>query len=57
MAGPVCNLGTVALLTGVIPNIARLILNPVWGWFFDGINFFVLGLALNVGFALGIVLL
>jgi hypothetical protein len=52
--GQLLTAGTVALLTGVIPNIARLILNPVWGWLFDHMNFFVLRLALNVGFALGI---
>ena len=45
---------TIALLTGVIPNIARLILNPIWGWLFDHMNFFVLRLTLNLGFALGI---
>jgi MFS family permease len=44
----------VAFLTGVIPNVARLILSPVWGWFFDRMNFFVLRAALNVGFAVGI---
>jgi MFS family permease len=43
-----------AFSAGVIPNIARLILNPVWGWLFDRMNFFVLRLTLNVGFALGI---
>jgi MFS family permease len=45
---------TIALLTGVIPNIARLILSPVWGWLFDRMNFFVLRITLNAGFALGI---
>jgi len=45
---------TVALLTGVIPNIARLLLSPVWGWAFDRMNFFVLRVVLNLGFALGI---
>lgn len=44
----------VAFLTGVIPNVARLILSPVWGWLFDRMNFFVLRAALNVGFAVGI---
>jgi len=43
----------IALFTGVIPNIARLAMSPVWGWFFDRINFFVLRIALNTGFALG----
>lgn len=45
---------SVALLTGVIPNVARLIMNPVWGWLFDRMNFFALRFTLNIGFALGI---
>jgi MFS family permease len=47
--------GMVALFTGVIPNVARLILNPVWGWLFDRMNFFVLRITLNCGFVLGII--
>jgi MFS family permease len=43
----------VALFTGVIPNLARLVVSPVWGWLFDRMNFFVLRIALNTGFALG----
>jgi hypothetical protein len=43
----------IAVLTGVIPNVARLILSPVWGWLFDHTNFFVLRITLNIGFALG----
>jgi hypothetical protein len=46
---------TVALLTGVIPHLVRLVLSPVWGWLFDHINFFALRVVLNLGFALGIV--
>lgn len=46
--------GMIALLTGVIPNVARLILSPVWGWLFDHMNFFMLRVFLNLGFALGI---
>ncbi len=45
---------TIAVLTGVVPNAARLVLNPLWGWLFDRMNFFVLRMALNVGFLLGI---
>jgi hypothetical protein len=45
--------GLIAVLTGVIPNVARLILSPIWGWLFDRTNFFVLRITLNVGFALG----
>jgi MFS family permease len=44
----------IALLTGVIPNCARLLMNPVWGWMFDRINFFALRISLNIGFAIGI---
>lgn len=44
----------VALLVGVVPNIARLVLSPFWGWAFDRMNFFVLRVVLNIGFALGI---
>jgi MFS family permease len=53
--GQLLTAGTVALLTGVIPNIARLVLNPLWGWLFDHMNFFILRITLNLGFILGIV--
>ncbi len=45
----------VALLTGVIPNLARLVMSPLWGWMFDRMNFFTLRAVLNAGFALGMV--
>ncbi len=45
---------TIALLTSVIPSIARLIMGPIWGHVFDRINFFVMRMILNLGFALGI---
>jgi MFS family permease len=45
---------TIALLTGVIPNLARLVLSPVWGYLFDHMNFFALRVTLNIGFAIGI---
>jgi hypothetical protein len=44
----------IALLTGVVPNLARLVMSPVWGWMFDRANFFVIRMSLNIGFALGI---
>lgn len=44
----------IAVLTGVIPNLARLVMNPVWGWLFDRVNFLVLRVILNCGFAVGI---
>jgi MFS family permease len=44
----------IALLTLVIPNIARLLLSPVWGRLFDRMNFFALRAVLNFGFAVGI---
>ncbi len=52
--GELLTAGLVALLTGVIPNVARLMMNPLWGWLFDRMNFFVLRLTLNLGFAAGI---
>ena len=44
----------IALLTGVVPNLARLVMSPIWGWLFDRMNFFVMRMTLNVGFAVGI---
>ena len=46
--------GMIALLTGVIPNMARLCLSPIWGYLFDRMNFFTLRVTVNVGFAIGI---
>jgi MFS family permease len=46
--------GTIALLTSVLPNLARLVMSPIWGWLFDRMNFFTLRVTLNVGFAVGI---
>ncbi|MGV3756170.1 MAG: MFS transporter [Verrucomicrobiota bacterium] len=46
--------GEIAMLVGVVPNLARLVLSPFWGWAFDHMNFFMLRVALNIGFALGI---
>jgi MFS family permease len=43
----------IALLVGVIPNLARLVMSPIWGWLFDRMNFFMLRIVLNTGFALG----
>ncbi len=57
LANPVykINLSTqnVALYTAVIPNIARLCFNPIWGPIFDRMNFFTLRIILNTGFMLG----
>ncbi|MCL4179804.1 MAG: MFS transporter [Verrucomicrobia bacterium] len=52
--GLAMGVGEIAFLTGVLPNIARLIMNPLWGWLFDRMNFFVLRVTLNCGFGLGI---
>jgi len=46
--------GVIALVTGVVPNMARLVMSPIWGYLFDRMNFFVLRVTLNVGFAAGI---
>jgi hypothetical protein len=47
--------GEIAFLVGVVPNAARLLVSPIWGRLFDRMNFFVLRVTLNLGFALGIV--
>jgi len=52
--GLVLSASAIDLLTGVVPNVARLVLSPVWGWVFDRANFFLLRMDLNLGFALGI---
>lgn len=52
--GQLLDAGTIALLTAVIPNLARLVLSLVWGWLFDHMNFFMLRAVLNLGFAAGI---
>ncbi|MBI4659230.1 MAG: MFS transporter [Verrucomicrobia bacterium] len=52
--GLTLSVGEIAFLIGVIPNAARLVLSPIWGWLFDRTNFFALRAILNVGFALGI---
>lgn len=44
----------IALYTSVVPNLARLVMSPVWGWLFDRMNFFTLRVTLNVGFMIGI---
>lgn len=44
----------IALLVGVIPNVARLLVSPVWGWIFDRTDFLRLRILLNLGFAAGI---
>jgi MFS family permease len=48
--------GMIALVTGVIPNLSRLCLSPCWGYLYDRMNFFVLRMVLNTGFAVGILL-
>lgn len=48
------SVGEIAFLTGVVPNTARILLSPIWGWLFDRANFFVLRVVLNLGFAIGI---
>jgi MFS family permease len=45
---------TIALVTGVVPNLARLIITPLCGIAFDRMNFFTLRATLNFGFAISI---
>src|SRR6185503_14802046 len=44
----------IAMLTGVIPNIARFFMIGIWGRLFDRMNFFGMRALLNLGFMLGI---
>jgi len=52
--GLALSVGMIALLTGVVPNLVRLLLSPAWGYLFDQMNFFTLRVALNAGYAIGI---
>ena len=52
--GLALSVGEIAFLTGVVPNTARILLSPLWGWLFDRANFFFLRVVLNLGFAIGI---
>jgi MFS family permease len=51
---PVLSPSSVAFYTAVLPNLARLVMSPVWGALFDRMNFFLLRVVLNLGFAIGI---
>jgi MFS family permease len=53
--GLALTVGEIAFLTGVLPNAVRLILSPIWGMVFDRMNFFVLRMTINLGFAIGII--
>lgn len=44
----------IAMYTAVIPNLARVVMSPIWGALFDRVNFFALRLILNLGFMFGI---
>lgn len=44
----------IALYVSVLPNIARLIMNPIWGPLFDNLNFFRLRILMIVLFFIGI---
>ena len=54
LRGAALSAGTIAMFTSVLPNAARLLLNPLWGRLFDRMNFFVLRITLNLGFVIGI---
>ena len=45
----------IALLTDIVPNLARLCMSPIWGRFFDRFNFFALRIAINLGFGVAII--
>jgi MFS family permease len=43
----------IAAYTTIVPSVVRIVLTPVWGRLFDRMNFFLLRIVLNVGFAIG----
>jgi MFS family permease len=53
--GLALSVGEIALYTGVIPNVARFLMSPLWGALFDRIDFFRLRIVLNLGFVAGII--
>jgi len=53
--GIALNAQETAMLTVVIPSLARLVMSPIFGWIFDRMNFFATRVALNIAFALSIV--
>lgn len=52
--GLMLSAAAIAFLNGVVPNIARLCMSPVWGFLFDRLNFFLLRIIINISFAIGI---
>lgn len=42
----------IAILVGVVPNVARLLMSGIWGWLFDHVNFYRLRMILNLSFAI-----
>lgn len=44
----------ISLFTGVIPNLSRFLMSSIWGTLFDRVNFFIVRAAINIGFALAI---
>ncbi len=52
--GRALDTAVIAFLIGVLPSLARLGMCPVWGLLFDRMNFFVLRVIVNLGFALGV---
>ena len=44
----------VALFVTFLPNVARLLVLPVWGMLFDRMNFFMLRISVNMALMLGI---
>jgi MFS family permease len=54
--GFIMSTASIAIITGVVPNVARLLMNPFWGHLFDRVDFFALRTVINLTFALAILL-
>jgi MFS family permease len=52
--GMALSVSEIAFIVSVVPNLARFVMSPIWGALFDKVNFFLLRIVLNTGFAIGI---
>ena len=45
----------ISLLVAVVPNLARLLVSPIWGYLFDHVNFFLIRILGSLGFLFGLI--
>jgi MFS family permease len=49
--GLLLSAAAIAIFTGVLPDLVRLAMSPIWGHLFDRVNFYILRIILNLIFA------